>query len=101
MERAKAIAREIVGLVPKLLRGLRAGFIGNEQLSTSQLVILMRIHEQKISRAGILSREMHVSASTITGLIEPGKRSFPAKCFFMSVHVLMDEVNTDAGTVCL
>ncbi len=70
MERTKIIAREITWLVPKLLRGLRAGFITKPQMSTSQVVTLMRVYEKANPRVGSLSKEMHVSAPTITGVID-------------------------------
>ena len=70
MERAKIIAQEIAWLVPKLLRGIRAGFIAAPQVTTSQLVTLLRIYEKVSTRVGVLSKEMHVSAPTITGVID-------------------------------
>ena len=70
MERTKIIAKEIAWLVPKLLRGLRAGFIADQQVTTSQLVTLMRIYEKGTTRVGTLSKEMRVSAPTITGIID-------------------------------
>ncbi len=70
MQRGRIIAEEISWLVPKLLRGLRAGFIVKPQLTTSQVVTLMRIYEKGTTRIGALSREMRVSAPTITGVID-------------------------------
>lgn len=70
MERIKRIAGEIAWLIPKLLRGLRAGFIAAPQITTSQMVTLMRIYEKTTTRVGALSKEMHVSAPTITGVID-------------------------------
>ena len=70
MQRVKAIAGEIAWLLPKLLRGLRAGFIAAPQVTTSQMVTLMRIYEKSTIRVGILSKEMHVAAPTITGVID-------------------------------
>ncbi len=75
MDRTKAIAGEISCLLPKLMRGLRAGFMTSPQMSTSQMVTLMRIYEKSPISAGTLSREMHVSASTITGVIDRLVRS--------------------------
>ncbi|MFH1578375.1 MAG: MarR family transcriptional regulator [Candidatus Omnitrophota bacterium] len=70
MQRARIIASEIALLVPKLLRGLHAGFISAPQVTTPQMVTLMRIYEKKIMRVGELSREMRVSPPTITGVID-------------------------------
>ena len=70
MERTKIIAQEIARLVPKLLRGLRAGFIAAPQVTTSQMVTLIRIYEKVTTRVGILSKELHVSAPTITGVVD-------------------------------
>lgn len=70
MERTKIIAEEITHLIPKLLRGLKAGFIAAPQVTTSQLVTLLRIHEKFTTRVGVLSNELRVSAPTITGVID-------------------------------
>lgn len=70
MDTAKMIAKEITWLVPKLLRGLRAGFVAAPQVTTSQMVTLMRIYEKATIRLGVLSEEMHVSAPTITGVVD-------------------------------
>ncbi|MFC1658537.1 MarR family winged helix-turn-helix transcriptional regulator [Candidatus Omnitrophota bacterium] len=75
MDRARVIAQEISKLLPKLLRGLRAGFVAAPQVTTSQMVTLMRIYEKKNTRVGILSKEMHVSAPTITGVVDRLLRS--------------------------
>jgi len=70
VDRAKNIAEQITWLVPKLLRGLRAGFIGFPQVTTSQVVTLMSIYEKNTIRVGNLSKEMHVSPPTITGVVD-------------------------------
>ncbi|MFH1339450.1 MAG: MarR family transcriptional regulator [Candidatus Omnitrophota bacterium] len=70
MDRVKVIAEEITWLVPKLLRGLRAGFIASPQVTTSQMVTLIRIYEKATTRLGNLSREMRVSPPTITGVVD-------------------------------
>jgi len=70
MERAKVIAQEIARLVPRLLRGLRAGFIAAPKVTSSQMITLIRIYEKGTTRVGVLSKEMHVSAPTITGVID-------------------------------
>jgi len=75
MERVKAIAEEISWLVPKLLRGLRAGFFAAGQVTTSQMVTLMRIYEKENTRVGVLSQEMRVSAPTISGVVDRLTRS--------------------------
>ncbi len=70
MQKIKVIAGQIAWLVPKLLRGLRAGFMVAPQVTTSQVVTLMRIYEKTRTRIGDLSKEMHVSPPTITGVID-------------------------------
>ena len=75
MDKAKMIAKEISWLVPKLLRGLRAGFLTSDEVSTSQVVTLMRIYEKGQTRVGVLSKEMRVAAPTITGVIDRLVRS--------------------------
>ena len=70
MKSVGQIAKEISIILPKLLRGMRAGFITAQNISTSQLVILLTIYEQGISRTSYLSKALHVSAPTITGIID-------------------------------
>ncbi len=70
MKRVEVITKEITWLIPKLLRGLRAGFIAAPQLSTSQMVTLMRVYEKATISIGDLSKQMHVSAPTVTGVID-------------------------------
>ena len=70
MERTKIIAGEIASLIPKLLMGIRAGFIAAPQVTASQMVTLIRIYEKVTTRVGVLSKEMRVSAPTITGVID-------------------------------
>lgn len=70
MDRAKAIAAEITLLAPKLLRGIRPGFIASARFSTAQLVILLRVYEKKTTRIGALHLDMQVSAPTISGVVE-------------------------------
>ncbi len=74
-DRVKAIAGEISHLVPKLLRGMRAGFITSPHITAAQMVTLMRIYEKGKMRLGDLSKEMHVSAPTMTGLVDRLMRS--------------------------
>ena len=75
MDRAKVIAEEISWLIPKLLRGMRAGFMTSPQVTASQIITLMRIYENSPVQVGRLSKEMHVSAPTITGVIDRLVRS--------------------------
>ena len=75
MQRVKFIAQEIARLMPKLLRGNRIAFIAAPQVTTSQIVTLIRIYEKVSTRVGILSKEMCVSAPTITGVIDRLVRS--------------------------
>ena len=75
MERVKVIAKEISLLVPRMLRGMRAGFLTSQQVTTSQVVTLMRIYEKATTRVGVLSKEMRVSAPTMSGVVDRLVRS--------------------------
>jgi len=71
MRRAEQIAEEISILLPRLLRGMRAGFVTTTlSLTTSQLVTLLTIYEKGGSKGSDLSKELRVSAPTITGIID-------------------------------
>jgi len=70
MESSRTIAKEISQLIPRLLGGLRAGFVAGGQVTTSQMVALLRIYEKKSIRIGHLSKQMRVSAPAITGVID-------------------------------
>lgn len=69
------IAKEISILLPKWLRGMRAGFITSSAITTSQLIVLLAIYEKGTIKAGRLSKQMRVSAPTITGIVDRLARS--------------------------
>jgi DNA-binding MarR family transcriptional regulator len=70
MRSVRQIAEEISMLLPKLLRGMRAGFIASPALTTSQLIVLLAVYDKGTVRTCELSRVMHVSAPTITGIVD-------------------------------
>lgn len=64
------IAKEISVIVPKLIRSMRTGLPATANVTPAQLVMLLAISEKGVCRATDLTKEIKVSAPTITGLID-------------------------------
>jgi len=69
MNRTEQIAKEISVLVPRLQRGMRVATI-IPKLTAPQIIVLLSIYEQGVIKATELSKGMHVSAPTITGIVD-------------------------------
>ncbi|MFH1655673.1 MAG: MarR family transcriptional regulator [Candidatus Omnitrophota bacterium] len=74
MNRSEQIAKEISVLVPRLQRGMRIASI-IPKLTAAQIIVLLSIYEQGMVKAGALSKDMHVSAPTITGIVDRLQRA--------------------------
>ena len=74
MNRAEQVAKEISVLVPRLQRGMRIAAIV-PKLTAPQIMVLLSIYEQGIVKATQLSENMHVSAPTITGIVDRLQRA--------------------------
>ena len=70
MNQVDQIANEISIIVPKLIRTMRTGLPATAEVSPAQLVMLLAISEKGVCRATDLTKEIKVSAPTITGLID-------------------------------
>ena len=70
MDRVEQIADEISRLVPRLIRGMRTGFIAPRSLTPAQLAVLLAVHEHGSITSGKLSKALRVSAPTVTGLLD-------------------------------
>lgn len=70
MANIKKVAKEISILVPKLVRELKREFAPIEEITNSQIIILMSIHEDKQISVGKLAKQIQVSGPTVTGLVD-------------------------------
>ncbi len=70
MASIKEIAKEMAILVPKFIRRLQAEFISIEEITSSQIVILMSLFEEGKISVGKLAEQMKVSGPTVTGLVD-------------------------------
>ena len=70
MKRTKEIAEEISTLLPTYLRHIFPIVLHSIELPPSQVIALVTLHEIGECSLGVLSREMHVSAPTVTGIID-------------------------------
>jgi len=68
MATVKEVAGQFAILLPKLLRGVKSDFLTSVHVTSSQMVILMAIHDRGRSNIGELARELNVSMPTVTGL---------------------------------
>ena len=66
---APKIAQEISLLLPTLMRHMFPYVFQPIHLPPSQIIAIVSIHERGKCRLGDLKKEMHVSAPTITGII--------------------------------
>jgi len=69
MDRIEQIAKEISTIVPKWVRLVESGFILPPTLTMSQISVLLAVYEQGQATSGRISKAMHVSAPTITGIV--------------------------------
>lgn len=70
MNRIKEIASEITMIIPKLIRAMRVGLPATTKVTAPQLIMLLAVSEKGVCRASELSKEIKVSAPTITGFID-------------------------------
>ena len=70
MKSAEQIAQEISILLPKLLRGMRAGLTVPSNITTAQLILLLALYEKGTCRGIDLSKELRLAAPTVSGLID-------------------------------
>ncbi|MBM3248073.1 MAG: MarR family transcriptional regulator [Candidatus Omnitrophica bacterium] len=70
MDRVGQIVQEISMLMPKMIRKMHRGYIAYSDIPISQLAIMLAVAEQGTTQATKLSREMKVSAPSITGIVD-------------------------------
>ena len=70
MSRIEEIANQISTIIPKFIRAMRVGLPVTTKVTAPQLVMLLAISEKGICRASDLSKEIKVSAPTVTGLLD-------------------------------
>lgn len=70
MKRTKEIAREISNILPAYLRHVLPAVLHSIELPPSQVIALVALYQKKSCSLGDLSKEMHVSAPTVTGIVD-------------------------------
>lgn len=64
------ITKEITFLFPKLVRRIHSDLIVNNDITQSQMFVLLALHDRKQCTVGELARERGVSLPTITGIVD-------------------------------
>lgn len=64
------VAQEMVLLHTKIMRSLRDPSLTHMDLSGSQMIILLSLHDLEECKVSILSKERRVSMPTMTGMID-------------------------------
>ena len=75
MGRTKEIAKEITALEQVFLRQIYHSILKGIDIPPAQLVTLVAIHEKKLCCLSDISREMHISNPTVTGIIDRLEKS--------------------------
>ena len=70
-----AIAREISVMGPKIARAITAGFSALSDIPPSQIFAILGVHERGPCHLSELSKALHVSAPTATGIIDRLEKS--------------------------
>ncbi len=70
MDKREAIATEISQTVPTFLRHMFPYVFHSLEIPPSQVIALVSIQEHKKCSLTMLKKEMHVSAPTITGIVD-------------------------------
>jgi len=70
MSSRSEITKEIARLFPKIISGVQSPLLHEGNLSMSQLVLLMTLHEVETASISEIARARKVSLPTITGMVE-------------------------------
>jgi|GEM_PF-892330 len=70
METVEQIAKELVVLFPKIIRGANGTFPAEIHVTLSQMQILMTVHDLGKASISTLARQRKVSLPTVTGITE-------------------------------
>lgn len=74
-------AQEVSALVPKLITGVKGSLMLSEDVTPQQMVTILAVSEVGVSKVGIISKKIGVSAPTLTGLIDRLQRNGYVKRF--------------------
>ena len=69
------IAQEVSVLMPMIARWVLLGFFQSVDITQTQIFTIMAIVEKSPIRLSQLSRKLHISAPTVTGIIDRLERS--------------------------
>ncbi|MFH1854588.1 MAG: MarR family transcriptional regulator [Candidatus Omnitrophota bacterium] len=70
MATIEEITKEIVVMVPKLMKGAKSPFLTKSNITTSQMIMLVSIHDHAKCKLKTLVKERSISPPTATGLID-------------------------------
>ena len=70
MSRIEEIASQISIIIPKFIRAMRMGLPITTKVTAPQLVMLLTISGKGVCRASQLSKEIKISAPTVTGFVD-------------------------------
>ncbi len=75
MTRSYQIAKEISEIFPKLLKSIHAGTVDKVDVPPAQMAAMIALSEIKNCTINQLSRAMHVSPPTVTGIVDRLERA--------------------------
>ncbi len=70
MNRTSQIAQEIAVLMPMIARRILLQLFQSLEIPQTQLFTIMTLYEKEPCRLSDLSRELHISAPTATGIVD-------------------------------
>lgn len=68
-------ARQVSILVPKVMAGVKGGFLPTEEVTPQQMITILTLGELGKAKITTLSRRMGVSPPTITGIVDRLERN--------------------------
>jgi len=75
MEKTAKIAEEVATLMPMIARRVLLGFFQSVDITQTQIFTIMTLAEQSPVRLSQLSKKLHISAPTVTGIIDRLEKS--------------------------
>lgn len=70
MATIRETARQVSILAPKVMSGVKGGFLPKEEVTAQQMITILTLSEIKRAKITTISRRMGVSPPTITGIID-------------------------------
>ena len=70
MDRTSQIAQEISVIMPKIARRVLLSFFQSIEIPPAQLFVIIILYEKGHCRFSTLSKELHIAAPTVTGIVD-------------------------------